>query len=126
MKWLATILVIGTILPELQGLLPDYIRDKTVSLFLKPGFHLQLALSWWIKMLFDDFNLIAIFFVLAKVSRETKLFYPALILFLYHVVDAFMLVWDFKQSYSIYWVLLVSSIIPIFIMLRKGHLKLVK
>lgn len=128
MKWWVTILVIGTILPEVQGLLPEHIRAKVVHIFLKPGFipPYDVTFSWWLKMLLDDFNLIVIFFVLAKLSRGTRLFYPALILFLYHVVDAFMMVWDFKQSYDIYWVLLVSSIIPIFILLRKRTLKMVK
>lgn len=134
---LAIILIVGNLLPEIQGLLPDRIRNEPINhWFIKPGFKLldasgkqiDVTFSWWWKMLMDDMNLVLIFFAFALVAEDFNrtLFYIISIFVIYHIIDAFMLVWDFKQTNGVYWILIFSMIISILLLLRRHKMKMVK
>lgn len=132
----AIILIIGNVLPEIQGLMTEKTRNEQFNVFLKPGFKLLdasgketgIAFSWWWKMVMDDMNLVLIFFVFALIVQDLNrtLYYIVCIFVVYHIIDAFMLVWDFKQTNGIYWILIFSMIISILLLLRRHKMKKVK
>jgi hypothetical protein len=125
---LATILITGNLMTESWGWLPERWTNQQFDLFMKPGFHLSISFAWYMKMLMDDINSVLVFYVLAVVSDlfSRTLFYVVGVLLLYHVVDAFLLIWDFKQTKEIYWVMLVVSVSAILILLRKKGLKIIR
>jgi hypothetical protein len=124
----ALLLIVGNILTECWSWLPNSWMDSEFDLFLKPGFHLKVTTAWYVKELMDDLNIITVFFVFAIISSRISpnLFYIVCVFFFYHVVDAFFLIWDFKQTTEMYWVLLAASIVSIYFLLRKHEMKSVK
>ncbi len=118
----------GNLVTELWGWLPERWTNQNFDLFLRPEFHLNLSMAWYLKEMMDDLNSVIIFFVIGMIVKpfSYQLHAVATIFCVYHVVDAFMLIWDFKQTREIYWVSLMASIIAITFLFKDHKMKLVK
>lgn len=73
----------------------------------------------WVQMNCVEFLWCTTFFVLAKVAYKYsfRLFLIGCVFFIYHVIDWFMLWWDYKTSYLFYWFLngaIVMAIVSLF------------
>ena len=124
----AIILIVGNNLTHLWGWLPREWTEENFDVFLKPEFHLQVSLAWYLKELTDDLNTVLIFFVLGMLVKpfSHSMYAVATIFCFYHVIDSFMLIWDFKQSREIYWVSSMACLIAITFLFKEQKLKLVK
>lgn len=124
----AVILIIGHLLTEAYPFLPAAWREKQLDIFIKPGFHMPLNFSWYMKFMADDLLTIGVFYIMTQMAKliNRTLFYISSIFLVYHVVDAMLFIWNFKRSTEIYWVLLSCSIIAIFILLRPRPLKIIR
>jgi len=102
--------------------------NERIDIFLKPEFHLQVAAAWYVKELTDDLNIALIFFVMGMVVKQfsNQLHAVATIFCVYHLIDAFMLIWDFKQTREIYWVSSMARLIAITFLFKDHKMKLVK
>jgi len=60
---------------------------------------------WWIKYVTDSIFVIAVFFVLVRVAwnYSTRLRACALCLFGYHLIDHFMLWYNYRTGHALYW-----------------------
>lgn len=124
----AILLIAGNTITELWGWLPEKWTDQQIDIFLKPEFHLQVSVAWYLKELCDDFNTIIIFFVMGMLVRpfSHSMFAVVTIFAIYHIIDAFMLIWDFKQTREIYWVSVMMSMIAVTFLLKDNNSKVVK
>lgn len=88
-----------------------------------------ISLYHWIQLNAIEFLFCTVFFVLAKVSHKYsyKLFLVCCVFFLYHLIDYFMLWYDYKTSILFYWFLngaIIVACCMLFIPERKqGKLK---
>jgi len=83
-----------------------------------------LSLYHWIQLNCIEFLWCLTFFVLAKIAHRYnfRLFLIGCIFFVYHVIDYFMMWWDYKTSTLFYYFLngaIVLSIIALFIPEKK-------
>lgn len=108
-KILAVILIaVSTLLTETHSfILNKYPKaiNETVDIFLSPHYKQQVNVFWMIKMTFESLNLISIFFALMILFSDNKLFYIFGLFFIYYVLDFFLLMWNFKETAEIYWVM---------------------
>lgn len=79
-----------------------------------------IALKWWVYTVALDFFTIVIFFVLAKVAiRYSFLLFRVFgLYFIYHVIDHFMLWYNYKSTGTMYLVLngaIILTIISMFL-----------
>lgn len=76
----------------------------------------------------DDLNSIIVLFIMAMLVKPHSytFFYIICTIFIYRVVDALLLIWDFKQTKEIYWALLLASTISIIVLIKKHGLKIVR
>jgi hypothetical protein len=126
---IAALLIIGgNNLTHLWGWLPDEWMEEKIDIFLKPEFHLQVAAAWYVKELTDDLNTILIFFVMGMIAKPLSysMHAVATIFSVYYAIDAFMLIWDFKQTREIYWVSSMACLIAITFLFKEQKMKLVK
>jgi hypothetical protein len=132
---IALLLIVGNNLTHLWGWLPKDVMNEPFDSFLKPGFHLYdingvsvVTVSWYIKQITDDLNMAIIFFSMAMISesRSDTMFAVAFIFFLYQLVDAFLLAWNFKQTKETYWVSSVVVVSCIYFLLRPTKMRSVK
>lgn len=93
-----------------------HLGELEVSPFIQPGFEMKVNLMWMIKMVADDFLKIVLMFVMAKTAKEYSytLFLVSVIFFVYCFIDLFLLFWNYKQTYAVYWFLLLSSVGALF------------
>jgi hypothetical protein len=118
---LCVLLIVGHLLTELGSVLYLINRPKSwrIDPFLSPWYEFPggqgIDVYWWIKWVTDDLLWCITFFTLAKVSYQFsfRLFLVACIFFLYHVIDSFMLWWNYKTSYWLYWVMIAAVILTI-------------
>jgi hypothetical protein len=124
----AILLIVGNTLTELWGWLPESWTDQTFDLFLRPEFHLQISLAWYLKMLMDDLNSVVIFYVMGMLVKpfSYSMHAVATVFCVYQVVNAFMLIWDFKQTREVYWVSMMASLIAITFLFKEPKMKMVK
>jgi hypothetical protein len=116
-KILTVVLIISHLLTELHSflrvwLLPN-IDNIKLSTFLEPGFVYPLALSWWIKQPADTLLNISAFicFAVSTISRRApsySFFIIICIFLVYHVWDMFAFFYNYKQTYGVFWMLLIS------------------
>lgn len=132
---LCILLITGHLLTEMGSVF--YLMYKPtiyyINPFLSPTYEFSnpkgIDLYWWIKYVTEDLLWCVTFFVLAKVAYQYsfRLFMVASIFFAYHVVDGFMLWWNYKTSYWLYWVLYGAVILCILSLFapekRQGILK---
>lgn len=91
---------------------PDF-ANKIIRPIQSNSFHPKwyvddgIYMSWWIKMNCDDLVWIMTFMMMATVALKysEKLFFICFLFFGYHVLDYFMLWWDYKTSHWVYWIL---------------------
>lgn len=87
--------------------------------FLSPSYEFPggegIDLYWWVKWVTDDMLWCITFFVMAKVAYQVsyRLFLVAWTFFCYHVIDHFMLWWNYKTSYWLYWFLAAAIVATI-------------
>jgi hypothetical protein len=125
----ALLLIAGNNLTHLWGWLPEKLMNEQIDIFLKPEFHLNIVAAWYLKEITDDLNTVLIFFVMGMLVKpfSHSMYAVATIFCVYYVIDAFMLVWDFKQTREIYWVSSMASMIAITFLFNDDHkMKLVK
>lgn len=118
---LCSLLIAGHLLTELGSVLYLINRPKTwhIDPFLSPSYEFPggegIDLYWWIKWVTDDLLWCITFFVLAKIAYQVsfRLFLVGSVFFLYHAIDHFMLWWNYKTSYWMYWVMITAVIATI-------------
>ena len=95
---------------------------------MKPEFYYQVSAGWLVKEICDDVNTVLIFFVMGMMvkSFSHSMYAVATIFCIYYVIDAFMLIWDFKQTREIYWVSSMASMIAITFLFKDHKMKMVK
>lgn len=83
--------------------------------FLCPGFKMDMAHEWWLKLSGDYLLNVMTYYVMAKIAAKfsDSLFLICVILFGYHIVDLFMFFWDFNGQFYIYIDLLWTAIMLI-------------
>jgi hypothetical protein len=79
-----------------------------------------IYLHWFIKYCCNEMQDIIFFFVLAKAAYQFsfKLFLISWVFFGYHVIDAFMLLYNYKTSHWIYWLLNGCIVIGVVLIIR--------
>lgn len=87
----------------LTELFPKWAIQKK-DLFLSPSFKYPIKINWWLKYLSGDLFEVITYYCFAKVSKHysNTLFLIIFVLLVYHVIDAFFFLWDFKTSHWIY------------------------
>ena len=125
---LAILLISGNILTHAWGWMPEKWQNQNFDFFIKPGFHLKITFSWWMKELMDDLNKLFVLFVMSMIANEVSrtLFKIVFVFFLYELMDFWLLLWDYKQTKVIYWIMTIAVITSLFILLRKHRMKMVK
>lgn len=98
---------------HLIGLVPSFLAagfPELVELRLDPfwGSDEELPFLWYLKYLIDQLFIALVVFTMARLAYliSIRLYRLCLMLFFYHLFDLCMLMYDFKRSYSSYWVIL--------------------
>jgi len=117
-KILAALLIVGHLFTELHSVvlfIDPNIKQVSVDLFLCNNFKFDLSLLWYIKMVGDDLLWCSTYYVMAKIAYKYSftLFLVAGIYFIYHLIDSFLFLYNYKQTYWVYWSLLIVSVISI-------------
>jgi hypothetical protein len=109
------------------------ISNKYIDPFLDPNYKFPIPegiqLKWWVKYVCDDFLLITCFFALTVISYKVswRLFRVSFVFFVYHLLDHFLLWWNYRSSHWVYWIMgfsYIVAILVIFIPVRnQGKLK---
>lgn len=129
-KWLGMILVISTILTETHSVLLAYNEDlDRVKIDLFPFLKFSLSILWYFKMLFENFLVVIIFFVVGMLKDGySKGFLKIICLnVFYHVFDFISFVLNYKETYQLYWLVLgIITIWELFIIFgKRNKLKIV-
>lgn len=123
-KCLTLILLFGTWLTEahsfLQHFYPETLRLE-YSFWLSPSFGVfNLSVIWYIKMLFENLLIVILFFVIIKLRYgfSRKMFLIFILNAGYHAFDFISFIWNYKNNYISYWIVLaimtISELIIIF------------
>lgn len=128
---LGFVLIGAHILTEVHGFIYDVfpkINEMNVDLFWSKDFKLKLNLHWYIKMLSDDLFVVICFYVMAKIAAQYsfKLFLICGIYMMYHVIDAFCFMYNYKQTTEIYYALVLCSSAATLILITPSKMKIVK
>lgn len=98
---------------HLVGLIPSVLGAKVpalVDLRISPFWasEEEMPILWFMKYLIDQVFVVLLMFSLSRLSYliSIRLYRLCLMLFFYQVFDLCMLLYDFKRSYSSYWVIL--------------------
>lgn len=113
---IAVLLGIGVILTELHSFVLSIFPqtyDLKIDYFFSPTFKLNLRLLWYIKMNTDDLLKLILFTILILTTKSKFLLHIYCIYFVYFVIDSFLFLWNFKETYEIYWILLICSIVSV-------------
>ena len=80
------------------------------------------------SLVMDGLNKVIVLFVTATIANyiSRTLFKVVFIFMLYEVMDFWLLLWNFKQTKEIYWVMTIAVISSLLILHRKHGMKLVK
>ncbi len=113
-KVVGILFIVGHIMTETHGFLYHfYPKSETIylDLFWSSSFKLKLNVLWYFKTFFDDGLLVLILYSVARMvyERSIKLYMIAIIYMLYHIVDIFCFMYNYKQTWEIYWALLYAS-----------------
>lgn len=99
-------------------ILNDY-EKVYVNPFWSPSYHWYypegISLYHWVQLNAVEMMICTIFFCFAKVSYQYsyRLFLIGIIWFVYHLIDWFMLWWDYKTSVLFYWFLNITIALTI-------------
>lgn len=121
---LSLMLIIGHGLTELHSIvyaLDPTLADTEMDLFLDPSFKFDLSFQWYVKMFMDGFLNLLMMFIIAQLARDYSkvLFWVAVVYALYHILDLFMFVWNYKRTVGVYWSLIGVSTIGLTLLLFK-------
>lgn len=131
-KLLTFLLLFGTWATEAQSFMQHFwpkTLDITYSLWLQPSFIFQLSVVWYIKMLSENLLMLISFFLLTQFRNgfSKRMFYIAVINVCYHTFDFISFLWNYKETYLAYWILLlVITIWQLFIIFGKRQAKIVQ
>lgn len=77
-----------------------------------------ISAYWWLQLNCIEFLWCTTFFILAKIAYQYsfRLFLVGFIFFLYHLIDWFMLWYDYKTSVLFYWFLNTAVVIAIIVL----------
>lgn len=102
---------IATVLSKLYK---TYMNEK-VNLFI--NYDMQMERYWYVKMSGDDILFILVYTVLVLISYRysLKLFLVSVLFLIYHLFDAFMLLYDYRTSYGIYFNLYISIFLSCYV-----------
>lgn len=132
---ICVLLIFGHLLLESGALLQMYndYRLAYVDPFLSSDYQWYdkngISIYHWVQMNCVEFLWCVTFFVLTKVAYQYsfRLFLVGSVFFLYHVIDWFMLWWDYKTSNLFYYFLngaIILAILSLFVReKRQGILK---
>lgn len=97
--------ILGFLFPELQWLEIQPFIASTEKIYI----------LWYIKFMCDDTLWIFVMFLVCKLAYQYsfRLFRVSCVFFVYRLFDLFMLTYNFKRSYWVYWVLLGACIIAV-------------
>lgn len=138
MKVNVFLLILAHLLNELSPLaqrVDSSLKDVYVDPFINyhwPHDERGINILWWIKYCTDDFSWIIVMFVLCRVAAKYsfRMFTIAGLWFLYHIIDAFMLWYNYRTGHYVYWILvpvIAGCIVALFIPERKtGQVKSMK
>lgn len=111
---IAILLIVGHVLTETHSVVrvvyPESL-NVNVNWFWEKKFNFPISVLWWLKMVSEDVLWCITFFVMAKVSKNIsrKFFLIACVYFVYHAIDLFMFLYDYKQTYLVYWLSLAAT-----------------
>lgn len=122
--WYGVLLIIGHLLGEAHSILRAFyplVATTKLDLFWSSSPVLDIEVQWYVKMLCDDINLCIIFFVLTNVAYKysAALFFVSSVFFLYHVIEVFLFMYNYKRSTGVYWLLLAAVIISVYFLITK-------
>lgn len=126
--WMAILLMFGHLLAEMSGVLskifPEVLSGKA-NLFIKGGYEMEYW--WYVKFTMDDLLWVITFFVLTRLALmiSYRLALVSLMFMVFHVIDAFMFWYDYKQSHKFYWglVALIFGIVILLLPLKERRYK---
>ncbi len=96
-----------------------------VNLFInKKALPEGMTVLWWVKLLTDELLWCYVFFDYARTALKTsrKKFLVVSVFFIYHAFDFGMFMYDYKQSYWVYWVMLAldaAALVIIFLPIKE-------
>lgn len=129
---IGVLLILFHALTELHSILfaaNPTLANKEVDPFLKKDFSQPILFLWYIKFLADDILWCISYFCMALIAHKysQKVFLIVCVYFVYHIIDQFLFMYNYKRTYAVYWVMLAASIISIMILLwpmkKKGLYK---
>jgi hypothetical protein len=91
--------------------------DQEYDLFISSDFKMQLPVKWYLKMQFDSFLVLLILFLWGSTAQyySRRLFYTLTIWVLYHGVDIWMFMYNYKSTWWVYWSMLIFAMAIIII-----------
>jgi hypothetical protein len=100
---------------------PSWSLQK-VDLFLSPSYHNSMVLTWWIKYLCNDIELLLIAYAFCKVCAQVSnyLFLVSVIFLGYHLLDVLMFLWNFKR-YDLFYFDIMWTVIALVYSVFKGY-----
>lgn len=122
MKRLSIILGIGIIVSliatEFHSMLylcSPKVAGRDIDLFVSPKYKMQLPVQWYMKMTFDDLFVIVLSFSAAAATYRYsyRIFLIFCCVFAYKVTDMILFWWDYKTSYTVYYMLVFAVILLI-------------
>lgn len=118
----AALLIFGHSLSELSEVVERFRVSGSVYPFVHPPAWASDGINvlWWIKYNTDQALMVICFIVFTMIAKlcSRRLWIIALIFLSYHIVDWFMLWYDYKQSHVMYW-LLIADVIAACVVLVK-------
>lgn len=122
-KIAAWLLIIGVAFIELAEVLERLgIQSKMIHPMRHPPEWAKDGINnlWWLKYNSDQFLMCSVFVVMAIIAHmvSRRLWIISLIFLSYHIVDWFMLWYDYKQSHVMYWLLIADIIAAVIVLVR--------
>lgn len=102
---LALVCVISEVHSVVYKMYPESATMNVSSWFISPP-PFEVSVLWWLKGLEDTLKWCIVYFSLAQVAKNysTKLFYVACLLVLKSMFSMVMFLYNYSQSYGLYWV----------------------
>lgn len=128
---LSVLIIAGHLLTEASEISENvfpYLKKVYIHPFIDPDYKFPypqgVNILWWIYYCTNDFLWIVTFFVSAMIAAKYsfRLFRVCVVFFIYHVVDHFMLWYNYKTGHVVYWLMgaaFTGAIISMFLPERK-------
>jgi hypothetical protein len=130
--FLCILLIVGHVSTEAGAILHKF-YDELYLIKINPwldksyvfyGDKQGISIIWWVKECCNDFLYICTYFVvsISAAAYSFRLFRVAGLFFIYHVISHFLLWYNFRTTYEVYWLLnitIIACIVAMFIPDRK-------